>query len=74
VSNKGVKFDKVLKRNRGAIQDNDISQKKSKRGVSNVSPKKGEVLERGQHGNNLLRYPFPLRLTSLGQIERALTR
>lgn len=74
MSNKGVKFDKVLKRNRGAIQDNDISQKKSKRGVSNVSPKKGEVLECGQHGNNLLRYPFPPRLTSLGQIERALTR
>jgi len=28
----------------------------------------------GEHDNNLLRYPFPLHLTSLGQIERTLTR
>lgn len=27
-----------------------------------------------EHGNNLLRYPFPLHLTSPGQIERTLTR
>lgn len=27
-----------------------------------------------EHGNNLLRYPFPLRLTSPRQIERTLTR
>lgn len=36
MSNKGVKFDKVLKRNRSAIQDNDISQK-SRNGVSRMS-------------------------------------
>lgn len=36
--------------------------------------KKGEILGRREHGNNLLRYPFPPRLTSPGQIECTLTR